>query len=221
MGVRSIVLASGGIDSGVCLVLAKRESAEVLALIYDYGQKAQAEIDRARHLTAFLDIPHMVISLPDFGQWGGSSLTDEESVVPAELKIGISSTYVPHRNLVFLAVACSYAEARQFDRVYIGVHSDDFTNYPDCRKPFIEAAQMAVLLGGTRGVRLMTPLQGLTKADIFMLARQLGIPKELTWSCYLGGAEPCGTCPSCLARQGGERQAAGHEINLLSILLRK
>jgi 7-cyano-7-deazaguanine synthase len=49
----------------------------------------------------------------------------------------------------------------------------------------------------------MAPLLQLAKRDIVQLALRLKAPIGLSWSCYRGGARPCGTCESCVLRAKG------------------
>jgi 7-cyano-7-deazaguanine synthase len=48
--------------------------------------------------------------------------------------------------------------------------------------------------------QLVAPLVLDTKVDIVRRALALGVPIELTWSCYQGGELPCGVCDSCRIR---------------------
>jgi 7-cyano-7-deazaguanine synthase len=47
----------------------------------------------------------------------------------------------------------------------------------------------------------------MSKADIVSLAARLKAPIDATWSCYRGGARPCGRCESCVIRAKGFSQA--------------
>ena len=211
---RAVVLVSGGLDSTVCLALARRRAGEVLALTVDYGQRHRVELERAAAVAAACDAEHVVVAL-DLSQWGGSALTDPSVPVP-DAAVGdsgaIPATYVPARNLVFLSLAAGMAEARDADAVYLGVNALDYSGYPDCRPEFVDAFRAAAALALKRSVEgrpveFHTPLIGLTKAAIVRLGVELGAPLELTWSCYRGGPEPCRACDACVLRARGFAEA--------------
>lgn len=206
---------SGGLDSTVCCALAAREGT-VLGLSFDYGQRHRIELERAAAVAAHFGAEHLVVSL-DASRWGGSALTDPSIEVPDAAGDGgdasaIPVTYVPARNLIFLAVAMGVAEARDADAVWIGVNALDYSGYPDCRPEFVQSFEQTAALALKRGVEgdpvaIRTPLLDLTKADIVRLGMQIGAPLELTWSCYRGGESPCGTCDSCVLRAKGFAEA--------------
>lgn len=134
---------------------------------------------------------------------------------PPASRIGkgpIPSTYVPGRNLVFLALAASLADSLGADRVVIGANDLDYSGYPDCRPEFIRSFQRTAALGTRMGaegkaVKVEAPLMKLDKAGIVRLAVKLKAPLHLTWSCYEGGAKPCGRCDSCKLRAKGFAEA--------------
>ena len=219
-----LVILSGGLDSTVCMALAARDTGGVLALTFDYGQRHRVEIDRAALVAAHYGAEHLVVTL-DASQWGGSALTDPAIEVP-EADVpdadgpgaqhgapdAIPVTYVPARNLVFLAVAMGVSEARGADVVYLGVNALDYSGYPDCRPEFVRAFEAAAALALKRGVEgnpveVRTPLIALTKADIVRLGVSLGAPINLTWSCYRGDDQPCGRCDACALRSKGFAEA--------------
>jgi len=210
----NIVVLSGGLDSTVCMGLAAREG-PVLALTFDDGQRHRIELERAAAVAAHYGADHLVFRV-DATQWGGSALTDPSIEVPAyEGPSGgttIPVTYVPARNLVFLSVAMGVAEVRDADAVYMGVNALDYSGYPDCRPEFIRSFAETAALALKRGVEgrpveIRTPLIELSKADIVRLGVSVGAPLELSWSCYLGGPRPCGTCDACALRAKGFAEA--------------
>jgi 7-cyano-7-deazaguanine synthase len=150
----------------------------------------------------------------------GSSLTNRSLKLPeiALAKIGqggIPSTYVPGRNTIFLALAASLADAIGAEAIVIGANALDYSGYPDCRPPFLNAFSKTARLGTKRGsegkaLKVLAPLLHLDKKGIVRLAQKVGAPLNLTWSCYAGGSRPCGRCDSCQLRAKGFR-AAGAE----------
>jgi 7-cyano-7-deazaguanine synthase len=215
MGRKAVVLLSGGLDSAVTLFLAVSKGYECHCLTFDYAQRHAKEISCARELAARVgaNLHVMKLRLP----WRGSSLTDRRLSVPSGRTLarikrgGIPSTYVPGRNTIFLSLAVSYAEAIGADSVFIGAHVQDSSGYPDCRKRYLEAFNRVVASGTKRGLegklRIEYPLIGMSKAGIVKLGHSLGVPFELTWSCYKGERRPCGKSDSCVLRARGFAEA--------------
>ena len=212
---KAIVLFSGGLDSTTCLywALAKGYTCETLTV--SYGQKHVKEVQAAKAVADRLAVKQHYITL-DFPWLVASSLVDKQQTIPdvplPEIeKHQIPSTYVPGRNLVFLSVAASLADAAKADAIVAGPNAIDFSGYPDCTPQFFTAAAQAINLGTQRGVgsgiEVLAPLMHLSKTDIVKLGTQLGVPFELTWSCYAGGDKPCGHCDSCKLRARGFAQA--------------
>tara|TARA_B100000678_G_scaffold277435_1_gene271201 strand:+ start:1910 stop:2605 length:696 start_codon:yes stop_codon:yes gene_type:complete len=214
-------LLSGGLDSMVAAALAKERGQVVHALTIDYGQRHRREIEAARAIASALDLAsHSEISL-DLRQFGGSALTADIDVPKGGVGDDIPVTYVPARNLVFLALTTAFAETRGAGRIVIGVNALDYSGYPDCRPEFIAAFAEAARLGTKAGIEgggfaIDAPLQFLSKADIAREADRLGLDTSLSWSCYdpRDDGLPCGLCDSCRLRKGGFA-AAGLEDGLV------
>jgi len=203
---KAVVLLSGGIDSATCLYLAKRNGFIPYCLIFDYGQRHRREIQSAKTIARKAGCKYSVckIGLP----WKGSSLIDTRLKIPKKSP-GIPSTYVAGRNIIFLSFALSYAETLKAKAIFIGANARDFSGYPDCRPQFYRAFRNVAKTGlKNKGIRVLTPLISKSKAGIIKLAEGLGVPYELSWSCYRGGRRPCGACDSCRFRAKGFRQAA-------------
>ena len=214
---KAVVLLSGGLDSAVTLYLAQKKGFYPFVLIFDYGQRHKKEVLAAKKIARAAGCPTQVLKI-NF-PWKGSALLDEKIKIPRsansrtrEPANDIPSTYVPARNIVFLSFALSYAEAIQAEAIFIGAHAQDYSGYPDCRPRFFEAFRKVVALGTKSGVekkgaKVYTPLLNKSKARIIRLGKQLGVPFQLTWSCYRGGFRPCGKCDSCYFRAKGFREA--------------
>ncbi|MDD5347673.1 MAG: 7-cyano-7-deazaguanine synthase QueC [Candidatus Omnitrophica bacterium] len=220
---KAVVLVSGGLDSATALYFAKKKGFSCHCLVFDYGQRHVREINAARNVARRAGCPVTIlkISLP----WKGSSLIDRRRPIPGAAQPqgrvvrAIPDTYVPARNIIFLSFALSYAEAIGARAIFIGANSIDYSGYPDCRPRFYRAFG-AVIAQGTRAgvekksIKVYTPLLELTKEQIIKLGTLLGVPYELTWSCYKGGGKPCGVCDSCRLRAKGFRQAGMEDPSL-------
>ncbi len=204
---KAVVLLSGGLDSATAAAQAQADGYEVIALSLFYGQRHERELEAAKAIALALGIREHYRMNVNLSQWGGSSLTDIAMAVPIEGTAAdvIPSTYVPGRNTVFIAIALSLAEAKQAEAIYLGINAVDYSGYPDCRPDYLAAFQQLALLSSKVGVeghapRLVAPLVMDSKVDIVRRALRLGVPIDLTWSCYQGGEVPCGVCDSCRIR---------------------
>jgi len=210
----AVVLLSGGLDSMVVAGLAREAGYRLNVLTIDYNQRHRREIESARAIAAWLGAARHVVLPLDLRQFGGSALTDEIEVPKAGLQPGIPVTYVPARNLVFLSLTLAWAEALESQDIFIGVNALDYSGYPDCRPEFIAAfgdlADLATKTG-SEGERftIHAPLQHMSKAEIAREAARLGLPTEMSWSCYdpTATGQACGLCDSCRLRKAGFAQA--------------
>lgn len=210
----AVVLLSGGLDSMVTAALAKEQGFAVHALSVDYGQRHRLELESARRIAERLELArHTQIAL-DLRAFGGSALTDAIDVPKGGVGDDIPVTYVPARNLVFLALTTACAEAAGARDVFIGVNALDYSGYPDCRPEFIASFAETARLGTKAGVEgapftIHAPLQHMTKADIARECDRLGLDPAWSWSCYDPAADgsACGLCDSCRLRKKGFAEA--------------
>ncbi|MEM9924413.1 MAG: 7-cyano-7-deazaguanine synthase QueC [Cyanobacteria bacterium P01_D01_bin.50] len=207
---KAVILLSGGLDSSTVLYKALADGCECYAISFDYQQRHRRELNCAREVAKKAGVvKHQIVQF-DLTQWGGSALTDNSIDLPQERSLeemsqNIPITYVPARNTIFLSFAVSYAETMGASRIYIGVNALDYSGYPDCRPDYIRAIQEVFRLGTKQGregnpIQVFTPLIDLKKTEIIELGNFLGVPWELTWSCYSGGNVACGVCDSCRLR---------------------
>lgn len=210
---RALVLFSGGLDSTTCLAIAisKYGSKNVIALSISYGQKHTKEIEAAKKIAEYYNVERIDLDLSLIFQFSDCSLlssSDEE--IPHESYAkqieknsgSPVSTYVPFRNGLFLSSAAAIALSKRCNIIYYGAHSDDAVGnaYPDCSELFNNAINTAIFEGSGRQLTVEAPFIGMTKADVVKKGLDLGVPYELTWSCYEGGEDPCGSCGTCLDR---------------------
>lgn len=193
------MLLSGGLDSTTLLAHLLDKGHEVLCLSFDYGQTHRREIDAAAQFATIYNVPHSIVRLP--GVFIGSALTHDAKMPEGHYTDeSMRATVVPNRNMVMLAIAGSVAIQNDSDAVAYAAHADDRGVYPDCRPAFIEAMREALARCDWNRLALLAPFSEWSKRDIYHEAMRLGVDAGSTWSCYAGGAEPCGKCGACSAR---------------------
>jgi 7-cyano-7-deazaguanine synthase len=208
---RSVVIYSGGLDSTTLLYHLRAEGHEVKALSVKYGQRHMTrEMAAAEAICTRLAVERRTVDLAalvDF--FGGNALTNAGVPVPegAYAQETIGQTTVPTRNMVLLSVGIAWAAALKFDAVAFGAHGGEHTNYPDCKPPFAEAMDRAARLCDFEPIRVLAPFVDSVKADIVRRGAELGVPFDLTWSCYTGGEQHCGRCGTCIDRRTAFLQA--------------
>lgn len=210
-----LVLSSGGVDSTTCLAMAVKEvgAENVLALSVYYGQKHDKEIQAAKKVAEYYGVQRMELDLSVIFAGSNCSLLKQSTEdIPLESyaqQIEEThgehpvSTYVPFRNGLFLSSAASIALSHGCSKIMYGAHADDAAGaaYPDCSLDFVNAMNQAIYLGSGNQLTIEAPFVSLTKADVVKKGLELGVPYELTWSCYEGGEKPCGKCGTCIDRQ--------------------
>lgn len=198
----SVIIVSGGMDSITLLYEHKEEIA--IGISFDYGSNHNArEIPFAKEHCEHLGIRHIIIDLDFMHKYFKSSLLEGADAIPDGhyASDNMKSTVVPFRNGIMLSIAIGIAESNNLSQVFIANHGGDHTIYPDCRPEFINAINMAANAGTFNGVRVVAPYTNITKAEIALKGKRLGIDYSKTWSCYKGNNIHCGTCGTCLERK--------------------
>lgn len=198
----AIMLLSGGLDSVTALAWAQREGFAILqALSFTYGQRHAREVSAAAAVAEHYGIPHQIVALTPIS---GSSLTDLGNIPQGRdlsaLQETIAPTYVPNRNMILIAYAAAHALLTDAAHIIGGWNAADALNYPDCREPFLAAAQETLRQATERGFIIARPLIRDDKPAIIRRALALDAPIELTWTCYLGEERACGRCDACQLR---------------------
>lgn len=203
-----VAIVSGGMDSVVLAHDLAAQGHTLHLLSFDYGQRHKKELQFAAACAARLGVPHDVIDLSSLTRLlTGSSLTDRSVPVPEGHYAAptMAATVVPNRNALMLAAAYAVAVAEGAEHVATAVHAGDHAVYPDCRPEFVRAfdrMERAAVAGfGHPDLTLLAPYVHATKADIAAAGHRLGVPFELTWSCYQGRDRHCGKCGTCYERR--------------------
>lgn len=210
---KALVLFSGGLDSSVCLGMAVAEygADEVLALSVYYGQKHKKEMEASEKVAKYYGVKRITLDLGEIFKDSNCTLLEGASEeIPHEeyaeqLKKtngGPVNTYVPFRNGLFLSSAASIALSHGCSEIYYGAHADDAAGnaYPDTSIEFNRAISDAIYLGSGNALKIVAPFIDKSKAQVVAKGAEIGVPFELTWSCYEGHEKACGVCGTCRDR---------------------
>ena len=221
MGVKAVVLLSGGMDSAIVAAVARAQGRRLFGLSLRYGQRHAVELASARRQAKLLGFErHLVLNLPLKAIASGALVDGGAMNTKGDAGKGQPATYVSFRNGVFLAAAASWAEAVGASEIWGGWCFTDHAGYPDCTPAFFRAFERAVRKGswaGRRGeaLRIVAPLGRLKKAASLRLGERLGVDFSHTWTCYRPKAGPvkstakasrcvpCGRCDACRLRAQG------------------
>ena len=200
---KALLIYSGGMDSTV--LLNKYKNDIKLAVSFDYGSKHnKTEIRYAIDNAVALRIRHVTIPLLFIGEFFKSSLIQKDIAVPHGHYEDetMRSTVVPFRNGIMLSIAAGLAESNDLDTVLIANHRGDSSIYPDCRAEFINPLTEAIKQGTYKNISLLAPFTGITKRDIALIGKELGVDFSKTWSCYDPQSElHDGLCGTCIERR--------------------
>jgi 7-cyano-7-deazaguanine synthase len=203
---KCVVVLSGGPDSATVAYWAKALGYTIFPVTFNYGQIALKETQAAEKIAEKLGTTTKIIDLSALKEIfsGVTSLCNTDIPLTAEFSTPI---IVPFRNAIFLSIAVAYAVAVSADKIYYGAQGSDEPFYPDCRKKFYEAFEKAAQLGTCEDITIKAPFSGGKKSDLIKEGAKLGVPFELTWSCYRDGAKHCGKCESCVNRKKAFKEA--------------
>ncbi|MBO4658803.1 MAG: 7-cyano-7-deazaguanine synthase QueC [Prevotella sp.] len=204
----AVIILSGGMDS--VTLLYEQQARIALAITFDYGSNHnQREALYAKKHCQQLGIAHLLIPLDFMSRYFKSSLLEGADAIPEGDydDSNMKSTVVPFRNGIMLSIACGIAESRGLTKVLIANHFGDHSIYPDCRAEFIRPMSEAMRAGTYIGVEILAPYTGISKTDIAIIGKRLGIDYSQTYSCYKGGERHCGKCGTCMERKQALREA--------------
>jgi 7-cyano-7-deazaguanine synthase len=203
---KCVVVLSGGPDSATVAYWANKHGYELFPITFKYGQIADKEIGSAQKIATTLGTSTKIIDLSALKNIFGdvTSLCNTDIPLTSEFT---SPIIVPFRNAIFLSAAVAYAVSVGAYKIFYGAQGSDEPFYPDCRREFYQAFEKAARLGTCQEINIKAPFSDMQKADVIKKGKQLGVPFELTWSCYLDGAKHCGKCESCVNRKKAFQEA--------------
>jgi 7-cyano-7-deazaguanine synthase len=203
---KAIIVLSGGPDSATVAYWAKKQGYQIYPITFKYGQIAVKETEAAQKIAQNLNTNTKIIDLSNLKDIfvGATSLVSREIPLTSEFSAPI---IVPFRNAIFLSAAVAYAVTLGANKIFYGAQGSDEPFYPDCRREFYEAFEKAARLGTFEEIDIKAPFSGSKKSDLIKEGKKLGVPFELTWSCYLDGNIHCGKCESCTNRKKAFKEA--------------
>lgn len=213
---KAISVLSGGLDSTVATGYYS-DKYKIHAITFNYGQRsARMEIDSSKAICEKLGIEHTVIELPWLKKLGKSALTSDAEI--PELKEDeldnkqicdetARKVWVPGRNVVFTAIATSFAEAEEAEIIIVGWDLEEAVTFPDNSKEFLDAFNNVLEIGTLDGVQIKAPVIDMNKYEIVKMGSKLNAPMNLSYSCYIGKEGHCGTCESCMRRKRAFKEA--------------
>jgi 7-cyano-7-deazaguanine synthase len=194
-----LVLLSGGIDSATALYLVKRRGERCATLSIDFHRRNRREVEAARAIAEAAGVEEQTELILSFLM----EAVDLGGEVRREIEArGIPLTFIPYRNLVFYSMGCYWAWTKGLGTVVVGHNAEDRNLFFDVGPDLIEAFNsLAAAMIPWRSVRVEAPLLGMGKLEVVRLALELGVPLELTWSCWREGDLHCGVCEGCVKRK--------------------
>lgn len=200
---KALVALSGGLDSATVLARVLASGASVKTVGFAYGSKHNKwEIAAAKNIAWHYSVPFDLIDLTSAMSSFSSSLLQVGLDVPeghCESE-SMKSTIVPARNIIFCSILAGLAVSNSMGSIWLGIHAGDSHIYPDCRPSFISAMRQVIKKGTESSVRLLAPFITKTKAQIVQEGLSMGVPYELTRTCYKDQEVACGRCGSCQER---------------------
>jgi len=216
---RALVIFSGGQDSTTCLGWALKSFDEVEAITFGYGQKHSVEQECAATICQQMGVKQAQVDMGFLPELVESALTSGGDVTEKHRdRPELPASFVPNRNALFLTLAHAYAQKIGAEVIVTGVCETDYSGYPDCRQDFIDQIQKTLNMGSDSAIVIETPLMYKNKAQVWALAEEVGVYKQVlddSHTCYNGSRETnpwgagCGECPACKLRAKGWRDYMG------------
>ena len=207
---KAISVLSGGLDCTVATSVYAKDY-DIHAITFNYGQKSfKRELEASKKICEKMGFEHSVIDLPWLAEISNSSLNTSEEIPEIkeneldDLKKSsetASSVWVPARNMVFTAIATSFAESIGAEIIIVGWDKEEAATFPDNSKEFLNAFNELIKTGSPENIKIEAPAIDLDKEEIVKLGLEVGAPMDISYSCYAGRKKHCGVCESCMRRK--------------------
>lgn len=207
----SVVLLSGGLDSAANLAMATERDRPVLAITFDYGQRAlKGETTAAKKFAEYYGVAHKIVEIRWLKDLGESRLTAKPGSLDllksneldnqARAEESAKAVWVPNRNGVLINVAAAFAEDLKAEQVIVGFNAEEAATFPDNSSAYMQAATDSLKYSTANSVRVHSYTVNQSKIEIVRELKKLSRPFQFdwVWSCYDASEKPCGACESCL-----------------------
>jgi len=195
---KALILLSGGLDSYIALDIASKKYKVVLALNFDYGQKAFREENKsALKISKKYNIELKTIKLPYLKDLCNNALTDLNN---NKLDI-FSEVWIPNRNGLFLNIAACYCDKFNINNIIMGLNKQEAQDFSDNSIGFIKAANEFLRYSTQNHPEIVAPCCNMTKIDIINYLIDKNLSLDIIKSCYDNkqktAKKHCGKCMSC------------------------
>jgi 7-cyano-7-deazaguanine synthase len=207
-----VVLCSGGMDSVIAYYQAITQFKAVHIITFDYGQRHRAELDCAKRIFKLSKDQgfnpagiELRVRLSEVMPRVGSLMCHDIPVTKYHDSAPTGDddpSFIPYRNLLFLAVAAQWARALNANEIITGLRG----GFPDCTELFEKAVATALNVADPNYELVISSPVHRSRAESLELALRLpGCWEALSYSmtCFEGTEPPCGECLPCKKRAEG------------------
>ena len=181
---KALILLSGGLDSFVALDIISKKYDKILALFFNYSQKAYKEERLAvEKITEKYEIEFKEINLPFLSEITHNSLVAEDKNDFDKLE----SVWIPNRNGLFLNIASCYCDSYGYDDIVFGANKEESKSFSDNKDEFVELAINFFKYSTIKKPNVIAPCINMTKIDLVNYLIDNDLNFSLIKSCYQDG----------------------------------
>ena len=195
---KAVILLSGGLDSYVALDIASKNNDVILAINFNYGQKAFIEEHEASSKIAEkYNIKLETINLPYLEKLCNNALTDNNNDKLDDFK----EVWIPNRNGLFINIAGCFCDKLKIEKIVLGLNLEEARDFSDNSEDFVQYADKFLYYSTQIHPSILAPCSKMTKVDIVNYTIDNNLPLDIIKSCYNSktnsSKKHCGKCMSC------------------------